>query len=395
MKRYAPLLLTFLFLPLLFSCFDLEEDLYDQLEKEDYYTDYESLMASVLRPYEHAKWAETNFSFWLQELSADQLVITQKREHWEDGGVWRMIHQHTWDTYEKNSEQMWNACYGGIGYCNNTLADIQELSYDNFGLAESDKRQHIAELTALRAYFQLLLLDAFRIPAISLTTEEEVGSATPQENFHFIEESLLNAIPDLPKAPSKNYEGRITQGAAAVLLMRLYFNASWYINIPMWEQTGALCERIINGEFGTYSLTSEWTDLWNAGNQDCPELIWSYPQSRQVGYDDFYYLFFMHYQAPERFGCGKDLPAAYNGCHLSPSYDPSGKPYPYTLGRTFSKFPDTDLRKKNFKVLSQGIYEGLFLFGPQQIYNSDQLQYGAEEWGNYPLIFIDQVARYS
>lgn len=101
MKRYAPLLLTFLFLPLLFSCFDLEEDLYDQLEKEDYYTDYESLMASVLRPYEHAKWAETNFSFWLQELSADQLVITQKREHWEDGGVWRMIHQHTWDTYEK------------------------------------------------------------------------------------------------------------------------------------------------------------------------------------------------------------------------------------------------------------------------------------------------------
>ena len=130
------------------------------------------------------------------------------------------------------------------------------------------------------------------------------GSATPQENFHFIEESLLNAIPDLPKAPSKNYEGRITQGAAAVLLMRLYFNASWYINIPMWEQTGALCERIINGEFGTYSLTSEWTDLWNAGNQDCPELIRSYPQSRQVGYDDFYYLFFMHYQAPERFGCG-------------------------------------------------------------------------------------------
>lgn len=395
MKRYAPLLLTFLFLPLLFSCFDLEEDLYDQLEKEDYYTDYESLMASVLRPYEHAKWAETKFSFWLQELSADQLVITQKREHWEDGGVWRMIHQHTWDTYEKNSEQMWNACYGGIGYCNNTLADIQELSYDNFGLCESDKRQHIAELTALRAYFQLLLLDAFRIPAISLTTEEEVGSATPQENFHFIEKSLLNAIPDLPKAPSKNYEGRITQGAAAVLLMRLYFNASWYINIPMWEQTGALCERIINGEFGTYSLTSEWTDLWNAGNQDCPELIWSYPQSRQVGYDDFYYLFFMHYQAPERFGCGKDLPAAYNGCHLSPSYDPSGKPYPYTLGRTFSKFPDTDLRKKNFKVLSQGIYEGLFLFGAQQIYNSDQLQYGAEEWGNYPLIFIDQVARYS
>lgn len=395
MKRYKPLLLTFLFLPLLFSCFNLEEELYDQLEKEGYYEDYESLMAAVLRPYEHAKWAETEFSFWLQELSADQLVITQKREHWEDGGVWLMIHQHTWDTYERNSEQMWNACYGGIGYCNNALTDIQKLSYDNFGLTETEKRQHIAELTALRAYFQLLLLDAFRIPAISLSTKEEVGSSTPQENFRFIEESLLAAIPDLPKAPARNHAGRLTQGAAAVLLMRLYFNAYWYINIPMWEETRNLCERILNGDFGSYSLATDWTDIWNAGNQDCPELIWSYPQSKKTGYDDFYYLFFMHYNAPELFGNSTDLPVAYNGCHLSPSYDPSGQPYPYMLGCTFSKFPDTDRRKKNFRVTSQGRYEGLFLFGPQPVYQSDRLQYGAEEWGNSPLLFVDQVARYS
>lgn len=395
MKRYASLLLTVLFLPLLFSCFNLEEDLYDQLEKEDYYVDYQSLMASVLRPYEHAKWAETTFSFWLQELSADQLVITQKREHWEDGGVWLMIHQHTWDTYERNSEQMWNACYGGIGYCNNTLADIQKLDYADFGLDQADKRQHIAELTALRAYFQLLLLDAFRIPAISLSTDKEVGSSTPLENFRFIEESLLNALPDLPKAPAKNHEGRITQGAAALLLTRLYLNASWYIDTPMWEKTRDLCRRILDGEFGSYALAEDWTDLWNAGNRECDELIWSYPQSKQTGYDDFYFLFFMHYQAPELFGCSTDFSAAYNGCHLSPSYKPSGEPYPYTLGRTFSKFPDTDRRKKNFKVLSQGTYEGLFLFGPQPIYQSGQLQYGAEEWGNYPLLFLDQVARYS
>lgn len=388
-------MLTFSLLLSLPSCFDLKEDLYDQLEKEDYYADYESLMAAVLRPYEHAKWAETGFSFWLQELSADQLVITQKREHWEDGGTWRMLHQQTWDTYEKNSEQMWNACYGGIGYCNNALADIKELSYDKFGLTDTVKRQHIAELTALRAYFQLLLLDTFRIPAISLSTDKVVGSATPLENFQFIEESLLDAIPFLPKVPTKNYEGRITQGAAAVLLTRLYLNASWYINIPMWEKTRDLCEQIQSGKFGTYTLAREWTDIWNAGNQSCPELIWSYPQSKQVGYDEFYFLNFMHYLAPEQFGCGQDLPAAYNGCHLSPSYDPAGKPYTYSLGCTFAKYPDTDRRKKNFRILSQGAYEGLFLFGPQQIYNSDRYQQGAEEWGNCPIIFLDQVALYS
>ena len=117
----------------------------------------------------------------------------------------------------ENSEQMWNACYGGIGYCNNTLADIQELSYDNFGLAESDKRQHIAELTALRAYFQLLLLDAFRIPRSPSRQRKRSVRLPPQENFHFIEESLLNAIPDLPKAPSKNYEGRIARSGGRII----------------------------------------------------------------------------------------------------------------------------------------------------------------------------------
>lgn len=393
-KHISILLVAFSFLPFLFSCFDLEEELYDRVEKEDYYVDYESLMAAVLRPYEHAKESETGASFWLQELSADQLVISEKQEHWEDGGVWRMLHQHTWDTYEDNSDEMWTTCYTGIGYCNNVLEDIEELNYEDFDLDETDKAQHIAEMTALRAYFQLLLLDIFHTPAISTTTDEEVGSSTALENFQFIEESLLEAIPDLPQAPLNNYEGRITQGAAAVMLMRLYFNASWYIDQPMWEETRTLCEQILDGTYGTYSLTSEWTDIWNAGNGDCAEVIWSYPQSKQVAYDEFYFLYFMHYQAPEQFGCSGDYPSAYNGCHLSPSHDPTGKEYTYTLGCTFSKFPDTDIRKRNFNVTSQGEYEGLFLFGPQKIYDSDEYVSGAEEWGSYPLIFVDQVARY-
>ena len=388
------LLLTLVLLPSLSSCFDLEEELYDRLEEDDYYTDYESLMASVLRPYEQAKETETYYYFWLQEISADQLVITEKQEHWEDSGKWRMLHQHAWDTYEDNCDQMWSTMYTGIGYCNNVLEDIADLDYTEFDLEETDKNQHIAELKALRAYFQLQLFDAFHTPPISITTDEEVGSATALENFEFIEESFLEALPYLPQGPLNNYEGRITQAAVAQLLMRLYFNASWYIDQPMWEETRDLCEDILAGVYGDYSLTSDWTDLWNVGNGDCPEIIWSYPQSKQVAYDEFYWWFFMHYNSPEQFGNSGDYSTPYNGCHLSPTYDPTGKPYTYTLGCTFSKYPDTDIRKKHFKVTDQGQYEGLFLYGPQTIYDSDEYVTGAEEWGDYPLIFVDQVAHY-
>lgn len=397
MKKPASLLLwSALFLAtFLSSCFHLNEDLYDVIEKENYYADRYALMAAILRPYQHAQWAETNFSFWLQELPADQLVITQKQEHWEDGGVWRMIHQHTWDIYEKNAEQTWNACYGGIGYCNAILHDIDSLSYTQLHLEETDKHQHRAELTVLRAYFQLILLDAFRHPAISLDTKSQVGSATPEENFRFIEQSIRESIEYLPKAPLSGYEGRLTQGAAAMLLMRLYLNASWYIDRPMWEETAALCRRLLDGEFGSYTLTDDWTDLWNAGNDACPEVAWSFPQDKQHTYDDFYYRFFTHYLAPEHFGNSTDYPTAYNGCHLCPSYSPSGEPYTSALGRPFSKYPDTDNRKKNFRCISPGKYEGLFLFGPQQVYNRTDYQNGTEEWGGLPLIFIDQVAHFS
>ena len=395
MSKTARLWILLLLSPLFVSCFNLDEELYDRIEKEDYYADYTALMAALLRPYTQAQLSTHIYSFWLQELAADQLVNTQKSEHWQDGGKWRMLHQHTWDPYEENCQQMWNASYGGIGYCNNVLADIPTLDYAAFGLSEELRTQHLAELKALRAFYQLQLLDLFHTPAISTNNQVAVGNASPQENFRFIEESLREALPALPKAPCKQYEGRLTQGAVATLLMRLYFKANWYIDKPMWAETRTLCEQLLRGDYGQYALAEEWTQIWNVGNGDCPELIWSYPQSKQLFYAEFYYLNFMHYTAPEQFGCGTDLPDGYNGCHLTPSYDPAGHPYQTALGCTFAKFAENDCRKRNFQVTAPGHYEGLFLFGPQYSYADHSPLIGTEEWDGLPLCFVDQVAHYS
>ena len=395
MSKIVRLWFLLLLSPLFTSCFNLDEELYDRIEKENYYTDYTSLMAALLRPYAPAQLSTQVYTFWLQELAADQLVNTQKSEHWQDGGKWRMLHQHTWDPYEENCQQLWNACYGGIGYCNNVLADISTLDYAAFGLSEELRTQHIAELKTLCAYYQLQLFDLFHTPPISTSNYKEVGNASPKENFRFIEESLKEALPALPKAPCKQYEGRLTQGAAATLLMRLYFNASWYIDEPMWRETRAVCEQLLQGAYGTYALATDWTQIWNVGNGDCPALIWSYPQSKQFTYAEFYYLNFMHYTAPEQFGCGTDLPDGYNGCHLTPSYDPAGHPYQTALGCPFAKFAENDCRKRNFQVTAPGEYEGLFLFGPQYSYAANTLLVGTEEWGGQPLCFVDQVAHYS
>ncbi|MCC8154945.1 MAG: RagB/SusD family nutrient uptake outer membrane protein, partial [Tannerellaceae bacterium] len=392
---YTFSLLTLFFTLALSSCFDLGEELYDHVEKKDYYTDSDALVAALLRPYEHVKWAETERVFWLQEIAADQLTITQKRDHWEDGGRWRMLHQHTWDTYEESNHSGWNACYGGVGYCNNMLEDIVRQNYLSLGLTEEVKEQHTAEMAVLRAYLQLILLDLYRIPPLSLSTNKPFETQDTGANFRFIEESILEHIDKLPVYPVSGHEGRLTQGAAAMILMRLYLNAAWYIDEPMWEAARDVAQDLVDGVYGSYELVTDWTNLWNAGNEACPEIIWSFPQARQYNYDEFYYLFFMHYKAYERFNSSADFPAGYNGCHLVPSYDPAGKLYSYPLGNPFAKYPDCDIRKREFTVLSQGSYEGLFLAGPQYIGGTHTLQTGAEEWGNSPLIYLDQVALYT
>ena len=55
MSKTAPLWYLLLLASLLTSCFNLDEELYDRIEKEDYYADYTSLMAALLRPYSEAQ----------------------------------------------------------------------------------------------------------------------------------------------------------------------------------------------------------------------------------------------------------------------------------------------------------------------------------------------------
>jgi hypothetical protein len=56
----------------------------------------------------------------------------------------------------------------------------------------------------------------------------------------------------------------------------------------------------------------------------------------------------------------------WNGGNLAPSRDLYGNLYQDKLGMPFEKFPDGDIRKKAFRVISNdGDYEGFFLMGTQ------------------------------
>jgi hypothetical protein len=114
----------------------------------------------------------------------------------------------------------------------------------------------------------------------------------------------------------------------------------------------------------------------------------------------YFYNAFMHYQA--RYSLDNDW-GGWNGIHLQPSRDLEGNLYPYELGGPYERFVDGDKRKQPFRTTGKGgQYEGFFLVGEQKKFNAAQgFGYtnesilGTEEWNNKPLVFVDQVGRFS
>src|SRR5690606_2126887 len=76
---------------------------------------------------------------------------------------------------------------------------------------------------------------------------------------------------------------------------------------------------------------------------------------------------------------------------------PNGEPYSndFRLGSPYEKFEDTDLRKRPYKYLGNGRYEGMFLVGNQVSPITGAQVIGNEEYNGQPVVFVDQVGRFS
>jgi starch-binding outer membrane protein, SusD/RagB family len=401
MKNFKILYLSLLLLMLAPACTDLEEEAFDVLPANKYYQDKNSIVAAVTRVYEHSHWNAWDGDRWvLQELTADQFVWTQKGRHGYDGGDWIRLHGHAWNADQGQINGAWVGPYQGIGQVNIILKDITELNYASLGLPESDKAQHMSELRTLRAWFYTFLLDFFRNVPLSEDAQTVKGQSTPQEIFAYIEKELKEALPGLPK---NGRAGRWDQAGAASLLVRLYLNAEKWIGTPKYTECAQFAQEIINGQYGAYSIDPDYKGPFRSGinGYRSPENIFEFPHAKNNLEFGYFYNAFMHYQA--RYSLDNDW-GGWNGIHLTPSRDLEGNVYDYKLGKPFEKYAADDKRKQPFTTTGTGgQYEGFFLFGPQYEFNKakgfgydlNKPVNGTEEYTGKPLVFVDQVGRFS
>lgn len=383
------------------SCTNLDEEVFDTLTTDIYYQDKNSIIAALVRPYEHGHWCGWDGDRWLlQELTADNFAWPQKGKHGYDGGQWVRLHGHEWTDNEGVVYGAWIGPYQGIAQCNQFISDFTALDYPSFGLTEADKAQHISELRTLRAWFYLFLIDFFREIPIVTTVNDVVGQSSVEEVFSFIETELKESLPGLPK---NGRAGRWDQGGAAALLVRLYLNAETWTGVAKYTECAQYAQAVIDGDYGQYSLDPAYNGPFRSGvnGYRSPENILEFPHAKNIYEFGWMYNAMMHYQ--QRYSLDNDW-GGWNGIVLSPSRDLEGDIYPYKLGKPYEKFVDGDLRKQPFEVTdNDGSSKGFFLIGQQYEFDyekgygfdSTKIILGTEEYTGLPLSYVDQCGRFS
>ncbi|MDE6756704.1 MAG: RagB/SusD family nutrient uptake outer membrane protein [Muribaculaceae bacterium] len=357
------------------SCTNLDETLYDQVGSENYYNTKMDVIRATFRPFEHAFWSIQSRHV-LNELTADQLITPTRIDWWGDGGKWERLHYHTWTVDDFSEAQTeWNGCYQGIMQCNLVIEDLNRLSPEQFGFTEPEFDNLRAQCRALRAWFYIRLLDAFRnVPLVTTYYDKpQTPQVEPQKVFEFIENELKDCTHLLVKKDAMGgnnlIQGQFTQAAAAAMLVRLYLNAEVYIGEDRYNDCATVAQAILDGQYGNYQIAERWDAAFDWDNDKCDEVIFAFPGSKTGSthwhYDGDTYGWTVPAKSAPFFDDTKSGVGHNCKYSASPSYDLDGNLYEYELGMPIQNFRkyDGDERMKFYRNVGNSRREGMFLFG--------------------------------
>ena len=377
--------------PMLSSCFDLSEEWYSEVTPDTFLNNQESINSIFCRPFTHGFWYEGIDRWYLQEYTADQIVQPQRGSDWYDGGIFFRLHYHTWNQDDNHIWQTWRGTGMGISLTMECKRDLEKIDYTKYGMTEAQKENHLAQLDAMMGYFYLRALDYFgAFPIMTDPLEEIEARSSDKHVFEKAESLLLSALDKCDEVTEADRKmGLITKGTVATLLARLYFNAEAYIGESRYDKCAEICQDIIDGKYGSYSLDASWKGPHSLTNRDSRAVIWAYPSEMNYLQNDWWFKYTHHKNMLQYFGI--DGVSAYNGHGLTPSHRPDGTLYTeWKLGNTYEKFNDQDLRKRQYKYLGNTNYEGMFCVGTQTV--DGMTIKGSKEYSGKPLVFVDYIA---
>lgn len=401
------------------ACFDLTEQSFNRIEKDNFYESEESVKGAVASVYNRATVGFNEYFFYLNEFSADQIS-------WRvwNGGLWGwdeaekfVLSSHTWTSQSKIIDNAWNNTWQAIGQCNNIIDDLKSMDPASIGMTQEGFAAYIAEMRTLRAwcYYNLFEVWGGALPLCSAVTSEVPPSAgaTFAEGckaiYDFISTELDESLADIKDCGIN----RMNPATNRMLKARLLLNANVFIGESHFDECAAICQDIISGKYGAYSISNDFRKVFDKDNASCNEIVFAFAfeQGMSAGSAlNMRNVTGFAYNAWDALGLTTDA-SGWNCVCVAPSHDNSGTVLPTggtdtggqsfiydygdKLGAVYDRFDPKDIRRQAFHCDVQGNWNGgLFLMGPQVNYRTGEALLADADRDGQELVYVDQVGTF-
>jgi hypothetical protein len=289
-----------------FSCTKLDEELRDSLNAEASTVNAAGLLQNAYESFNTP--LQDQSRIWAaSEHTTDEALGPTRGPDWDDNGVWRVLHAHTW-----------NADHAFLRDTYRELLGVQFAATTVLG--RNPTPAQAAEAKFIRALSTFYVLDAwdqvpYRTDLTDLTKLPVTLKGTVAADT--IIRELNEALPSLTDGTPI----RANKDAARALLMKVYLNRGVYANraAPTFaaadmDQVIALADQIINNP--KYSLNANFYTNFAANNTAASrEMIFALENTVGVrgGNNRFFWFCGLHYNMK---------PSGWNGfCTLADFYD--------------------------------------------------------------------------
>lgn len=401
------------------SCTDLDEVTFDRIDASTYYQDENSVKGAVASIYASATSGFLEYFWYLNEFPADQVTWRT----W-NGGAWGydeaakfVLSTQTWNSESVIIRQAWEHAWETIGLCNTLIGDLENLNAGAIGMTEDGLKSYIAEVRTMRAwaYYNNFELWGGALPLNISTGNEIPGSADPDFNkgceviWKFITDELDGCYKDLvAEDGSSATRNRMNQGMNRMLKMRMLLNSQLFTGVDRFKECADLCQEIIDGDYGTYNLASDYREIYGFNNANCQEVVFAFSMEAGRMTNNNRNTPYLPYNYDEMFDFSCDQ-GGWNCVCMVPSKDNTGTLVPNAgsegaksflfdygdkLGAPFDRMNDKDIRKQPFKCDAAGNWNGIFAMGAQINYQTGEPVLADADLQDKPLIYVDQVGTF-
>ena len=156
--------------------------------------------------------------FSLQENTTDECLVPTRAGDWDDNGVWRLLHTHTWDATHGQVQQV--------------FSNLGTLEADaTTALALGPSAEQAAEAIFLRSLAQYYYLNLYgQVPYRTVANYNTINAAPVMTPAQAVDTLVQNLTAIIPVLNPNNDHSIANPNAARFLLMKVLLNKQWFLS---------------------------------------------------------------------------------------------------------------------------------------------------------------------